>query len=66
MFSVYFTKGNDFRDFLFASLADIALPNMGLLLKETLLLGKQMTPNEKGGKIKIKKGCYSRKCNHLP
>ena len=31
---VIFTKGNNFSDFLFASLADIAFPNWGLLSKE--------------------------------
>ena len=29
-----FTKGNNFRDFLFASLTDIALLKWGFLLKE--------------------------------
>ena len=31
MFSINFTKGNNCRDFLFASLTDIALPNWGFL-----------------------------------
>ena len=33
-FSVIFTKGNNFRDFLFAYLAYIDLPNWGFLLLE--------------------------------
>ena len=37
-FSIIFTKGNSFCDFLFASLADIALPNCDLVLKERISL----------------------------
>ena len=35
MFSIIFTKGNNFCDFLFASLVDIdtAFPNWGFILK---------------------------------
>ena len=36
MFSSNSTEGNSFRDFLFASLTDVALLNWGLLLKERI------------------------------
>ena len=34
IFPVIFREGNDFRDFLFASLEDEVLPKGGILLKE--------------------------------
>ena len=36
MFFRLFIKGNNFRDFLFACLTDVALPNRGLLSKERI------------------------------
>ena len=36
MFSLHFTKRNNFCDFLFASFADIAIPKWGLLLEERI------------------------------
>ena len=53
VFSVIFTKGNNLRDFLFASLADIALFKLGFTLKRKSLLqegGQTQISLEKGSK----------------
>lgn len=60
MFSANFAKGNNFLDFLFASLEDETIPTGSLLSKErvcsyeiySFLYG--WTPSEMGGKLKIK------------
>ena len=57
-FSAIFTKGNNFCDFLFAALDEIALPNSGILLMERICsLGAnsflyELTPIEKIGRNK--------------